>query len=170
MVFSGLFFLTIFLPVSLILYYAVKNRTYRNVILTIMSLVFYAWGEPVWILLLLFCSMFVYLFAIMIERSNRDNLSKTLLIVSIAILIAILGFFKYSGFIVDNISSLFSIENSYTDMALPLGLSFYTFTCISYLVDVYKKKAPAQRNYVNMLMYISLFFTVIEYRWKTFLE
>ncbi|HXK72210.1 MAG TPA: MBOAT family O-acyltransferase [Clostridia bacterium] len=160
MVFSGLFFLTIFLPVSLILYYAVKNRTYRNVILTIMSLVFYAWGEPVWILLLLFCSMFVYLFAIMIERSNRDNLSKTLLIVSIAILIAILGFFKYSGFIVDNISSLFSIENSYTDMALPLGLSFYTFTCISYLVDVYKKKAPAQRNYVNMLMYISLFFTV----------
>lgn len=160
MVFSGLFFITVFLPAVLILYYISKNRTYRNTVLTIMSLAFYAWGEPVFVLLLLLTSAFVYIIALLIQKNLGKPLSKIYLLSGISIVIAVLAFFKYSGFIAENLSALFKFENSFNDIALPLGLSFYTFTCISYLVDVYKEKTAAQRNFMDLLMYISIFFTV----------
>lgn len=160
MVFSGLFFITVFLPAVLILYYISKNRTYRNTVLTIMSLVFYSWGEPVFVLLLLLTSAFVYIIALLIQKNSGKPLSKVYLVSGISIIIAVLAFFKYSGFIAENLSALFKFENSFNDIALPLGLSFYTFTCISYLVDVYKEKTAAQRNFMDLLMYISIFFTV----------
>lgn len=160
MVFSGLFFITVFLPAVLILYYISKNRTYRNTVLTIMSLAFYAWGEPVFVLLLLLTSAFVYIIALLIQKNLGKPLSKIYLLSGISIVIAVLAFFKYSGFIAENLSALFKFENSFNDIALPLGLSFYTFTCISYLVDVYKMKTAAQRNFMDLLMYISIFFTV----------
>ena len=159
MVFSGLFFITVFLPAVLILYY-IKKPTYRNTVLTIMSLVFYSWGEPVFVLLLLLTSAFVYIIALLIQKNSGKPLSKVYLVSGISIIIAVLAFFKYSGFIAENLSALFKFENSFNDIALPLGLSFYTFTCISYLVDVYKEKTAAQRNFMDLLMYISIFFTV----------
>ena len=160
MVFSGLFFLTVFLPAGLILYYISKNRTYRNIVLTVMSLVFYAWGEPVYILLLLLTSAFVYIVALLIQQKAGTRSSKIYLITGITVIIAILVFFKYSGFIAQNLSAIFKSKKPFNDIALPLGLSFYTFTCISYLADVYKKKTEAQRNFSDLLMYISVFFTV----------
>lgn len=160
MVFSSLFFLTVFLPIALLLYYSFKNRTYRNVILVILSLAFYAWGEPFWILLLLVCSFFVHWLALLIGKNAGKPSSKVYLITGISLLILVLGFFKYSGFVAENLSVIFKFENKFTDIALPLGLSFYTFTCISYLTDIYKKKAPAQKNILNTLMFISMFFTV----------
>ena len=160
MIFSGLFFLTVFLPAALILYYISKNRTYRNTVLTIISLLFYAWGEPVWVLLLIATSAFVYIIALLIQKNAGNKSSKILLVIGIAIVIAVLGFFKYSGFIANNLSAIFKFENNFNDIALPLGLSFYTFTCISYLADVYNKKTSAQKNFIDLLMYISIFFTV----------
>ncbi len=160
MVFSGLFFLTVFLPATLILYYISKNRTYRNIVLTVMSLVFYAWGEPVYILLLLLTSAFVYIVALLIQQKAGTRFAKIYLITGITVIIAVLVFFKYSGFIAQNLSAIFKFKNPFNDIALPLGLSFYTFTCISYLADVYKKKTEAQRNFLDLLMYISVFFTV----------
>jgi alginate O-acetyltransferase complex protein AlgI len=160
MVFSNLLFLTVFLPLSLLLYYIVKNRTYRNVMLTVISLVFYAWGEPVWICALLGVAVLVYFVSCYIEAKAGTKKAKAALVSGIIFMIAFLGFFKYSGFIYSNISGLFGFTDAFTDIALPLGISFYTFTCISYMVDVYKGKTPAQHNFLTFLMYVSLFFCV----------
>lgn len=142
MVFSSLLFLTVFLPIAILLYYLFKNRTYRNVMLVIISLAFYAWGEPFWIILLLACSCFVHWLALLIENNSGKPRAKAYLITGISILILILAFFKYSGFVAENLSAIFRYENKFSDIALPLGLSFYTFTCISYLTDIYRKKLP----------------------------
>lgn len=157
MVFSSLFFLCNFLPVCLGLYYIVKNRTYRNWLIIIASLLFYAWGEPLWILLLLFSTSISYFGAILAERHRGSIKGKIALTVSIEINLLILILLKYSGFLINSINSIFGTSFQVLNTSLPIGISFYTFKIISYIVDVYKGEVEAQKSPFKLLLYVSLF-------------
>lgn len=157
MVFSSLFFLCNFLPVCLGLYYISKNRTYRNWLLIIVSLLFYAWGEPVWISILLLSTGFSYLSALVAEKHKGSIKGKVALIASITGNLLILGFFKYSGFLINNINGLLGTSIQMPELGLPIGISFYTFKIISYIVDVYKGEAEAQKSPFKLLLYVSVF-------------
>lgn len=157
MVFSSLFFLCNFLPVCLGLYYVIKNRTYRNWLLIIASLFFYAWGEPVWISLLLILTAFSYIGALTVEKHRGKIKGKIALTASVAVNLLILGIFKYSGFLVSNINSLFGTGFQIINTGLPIGISFYTFKIISYVADVYKGETKAQKSPFKLLLYVSLF-------------
>lgn len=161
MVFSSLFFLCVFLPITLGLYYVIKNRTYRNWILIITSLFFYAWGEPVWISLLIISTLFNYYFALVIERNRGSWKEKASLTAAIALNIIILGYFKYSGFIVDNLNSLLGTSFEILRFGLPVGISFYTFKTISYVVDVYRRDVKAQPSFFKLLLYVSMFHQLV---------
>ncbi len=161
MVFSSLFFLCVFLPLNLALYYVVKNRAFRNWLLVISSLIFYAWGEPVWVALLVFSTLFDYFNALVVER-NRDNWKgRAALAVSIAGNLLILGFFKYAGFIADNLNRLLGTELQIAAFGLPIGISFYTFQTISYVVDVYRGETEAQPSFLKLLLFVSLFHQLV---------
>lgn len=157
MVFSSLFFLCNFLPICLGLYYLIKNRTYRNWLLIITSLLFYAWGEPVWISILLLSTGFSYFGALIVEKHRGSHKGKAALIASIIGNLLILGLFKYSGFLIDNINGLLGTSIQVPEVGLPIGISFYTFKIISYLVDVYKGETEAQKSPFKLLLYVSLF-------------
>ena len=124
MVFSSLLFLCIFLPVVLVLYFASKNLTYKNIILVIASLVFYAWGEPFYVLALLFSSLVNYLAAFVITKHPGTVKAKLSLSVALCICLGLLGLFKYAGFFVDNVNFLFKTNIPFRGFALPLGISF----------------------------------------------
>lgn len=176
MVFADLFFLYFFLPVCLVCYFATKKLKYRNFILVLFSLIFYAWGEPWWIILLLLSSMVNWLIGMAIEPRREKRSGKFLLATALIYNIGMLGLFKYSGFIAQNINAfagthlredgfgLLIVEklNSVTGLdlktaALPIGISFYTFQILSYIIDVYWGKVKSQKNYGKFLMYVSLF-------------
>ncbi len=161
MVFSSLTFLYFFLPLNLILYYLVKKRAYKNAVLIIMSLVFYAWGEPVWVLLLIFSSTVDYMHGRIIEQYRRQWQSKAALVSSLMINLGLLISFKYIGFINEAINSIFSISLPVHTFLLPIGISFYTFQTISYVVDVYRGEVDAQKSYWNFLMFVSLFHQLV---------
>ncbi len=157
MVFSSLFFLYLFLPILLIAYFVFKNTTYRNWILIFFSFAFYAWGEPVWIVLLLIASMIGYLFALGIEKYRGTWLAKAQFIAAIAVNIGILGFFKYAGFLVDNLNTVLPFNIPHPEVTLPIGISFFTFEIICYLTDVYKGTIKAPRSPKKLLLYVSFF-------------
>ncbi|MGI6049940.1 MAG: MBOAT family O-acyltransferase [Acetivibrionales bacterium] len=161
MVFSSLLFLCNFLPICLGLYYIVNNRTYRNWILIISSLFFYAWGEPVWILLLLVSTFISYFFALMVENHSKTSKGKAFMALGITLNILVLSFFKYSGFLVDNINLITGANIQLSKIALPIGISFYTFKIITYLVDVYRGEAEAQKSPFKLLLYVSIFHQVM---------
>ena len=161
MVFSSLFFLCNFLPICLGLYYVVKNRTYRNWLLVIASLIFYAWGEPVWISLLLISTIYSYFCALVVEKYRGSIKGKLALAVSVAVNLLILGFFKYSGFLIDNINGIFGSSIQIMGIGLPIGISFYTFKIISYVSDVYKGETEAQKSPLKLLLYVSLFHQIM---------
>lgn len=157
MVFSSIIFIFTFLPITLILYY-ISPRKIKNITLLIASLIFYAWGEPKYIFLMILTIIFDYFAALLINKnSNNRRKSRQIFIFTIIINIAILGFFKYFGFIVDNINSLFSTHIEYESLPLPVGISFYTFQTLSYIVDVYMKKVNVQKNFINFSLYITMF-------------
>lgn len=160
MVFADLFFLYGFLPVCLILYFISKNVVYRNVVLVVFSLIFYAWGEPLCVFLLIFSALLDYCNGRIIDK-YRDRLgAKLALAASLVINIGLLGFFKYSGFIVENLNVIlgaFDIAIPVPEVRLPIGISFYTFQTISYTIDCYWGKVKAQKNFGKYLMYLSLF-------------
>lgn len=160
MTFSSLVFLCVFLPLCLGSYYLVKNRTYRNWVLIIFSLFFYAWGEPVWIVVLLASTFFNYLLALFIASANGGK-KKALLALAVTTDILILGFFKYSGFLLGNINGIFAAGLNIPDIALPIGISFYTFQIISYVADVYRGDAEVQKSPFKLLLYISMFHQLI---------
>lgn len=157
LVFSSLFFLCVFLPVNIILYYAVNNNTYRNVILIVSSLVFYAWGEPVWILVLILSGFFNYFIGTSIEKNRENGKGKGIVSLAIIANLFILGFFKYFGFFVENLNTLTGIDIPIIDIGLPIGISFYTFKSISYIVDVYRGEVKAEKSPFEFLLYVSLF-------------
>lgn len=161
MVFSGLFFLCVFLPVTLGIYYLVKSRTYRNWVLIIASLFFYAWGEPVWVSVLLLSTLFIYFISLLVEKYRGTWQGRFALTASITAELLILGCFKYTGFVFENINSLLGTDFRFLELGLPIGISFYTFKIISYIVDVYKGEVEAQKSPFKLLLYVSLFHNIM---------
>ena len=158
MVFSSNSFLFLFLPVVLLLYYAVrKNRNLANALLTVMSLVFYAWGETKFVFVMLISIFLNWLMALGIEKYRSKPASKLLLIASLVMDIGLLGVFKYTSFIVRNLNSAFSLSLPDPELMLPIGISFFTFQAMSYVIDVYRGKGKAQRRFVGVCLYISFF-------------
>lgn len=138
--------------------YYLSPRKIRNAIILIMSLIFYGWGEPIYIFLMIGSILIEYLGSILIDknRNNKDK-SKLIFITILVINISTLVFFKYYGFIIDNINSLFRTNLRIRTLPLPLGISFYTFKLISYLVDVYNNKVKVQKNIISFGAYIAMF-------------
>lgn len=157
MVFSSLVFLYFFLPVVFIFYFLINHTDYRNVILILASLTFYAWGEPVWVVILILNALTGHYFSKRIEKYRADRRGKTALAAVIGINLSILIFFKYINFIAENINFLFSIQLPYSEIGLPIGISFYTFQVISYAVDVYRKETRTPDSLIAFLLYVSLF-------------
>lgn len=155
MVFSSFTFLFIFLPLVLLTYFLAKKRQYRNVVLLVFSLIFYAWGEPVYVLLMLLSIIVNYFIALKIERRKKGK--KKWMIIDVIFNLGIIGFFKYGNFMIQNINSIFHSNIGEMNLALPIGISFYTFQVLSYVIDVYRKTVPAQKSMVNLGMYVTLF-------------
>ena len=159
MVFSSITFLFYFLPIFLACYFLTPTVFMKNIVTLLFSLVFYAWGEPRFLLILLFSIVFNYLAAILIDR--RDGLSrKQALAVAVAGNLIVLGVFKYANFITGNFAALLrplGLELTPTNIELPLGISFFTFHCLSYVIDVYRRRFRANRDPVDVGLYISLF-------------
>lgn len=167
MVFSDLFFLFVFLPAFLLSYLAAtwadrkwfqgeganSNRT-KNWVLVCFSLIFYAWGEPVYVFLMLFCVLVNFLVGLGIDGSERYR--KAVLVIGLILNICILGTFKYTGFLAQCLCDI-GIPVAVPTIALPIGISFYTFQSISYLIDVYRRESPVQRRFPDLLLYISMF-------------
>lgn len=159
MVFSSLLFLFRFLPIVLILYFAVPHR-FRNAVLFFSSLVFYAWGEPIYVSLMIFSTVVDYTHGLLVERfKEKGDMKKAKLIVlsSAVINLALLGFFKYADFLIGNINSLLGTDIAPLELALPIGISFYTFQTMSYTIDVYRGQATPQKNIISFGAYVALF-------------
>ena len=157
MVFADLFFLFAFLPAFALCYLLAglaEGNGWKNGVLVAFSLIFYAWGEPVYVFLLILCALLNWLFGRGIDRKGRGRLFW--LIVGLVANLAILGTFKYLGFFAD-LLGMFGLSVSVPEIALPIGISFYTFQSISYLVDVYRGESRAQRRFGDLLLYISMF-------------
>ena len=156
MVFSSIFFLCCFLPCVYVIYCVIPNIHVRNAVLIIASLVFYAYGEPVYIFLLLISWLFNYIFARFIDNAKSG---KALLVIDIIFNIALLVVFKYSGFIISNLNSIFggTLRIPEWNLAMPIGISFYTFQTLSYVIDVYRGNVGVQKNAFKLLLYISFF-------------
>jgi len=155
MIFSSIIFIFTFLPIVLAIYY-ISPKKFRNFILLIASLVFYAWGEPIYIFLMIFTTIFNYLMALWINiRKGKGK--RTLLIITIIVNLLILGYFKYCGFLIEIINNIFHVSIKYTQLALPIGISFYTFQTLSYVVDVYLKKVKVQKNIIDFSTYVTMF-------------
>lgn len=164
MVFSSALFLFIFLPLVFVFYFLCPARfpLIKNLILLVFSLIFYAWGEKSYILIMLFAIGFNHLIGLGIEKQrNKDLNPKPLLFFALFINLSLLGWFKYADFFVNNLNQLLNYFNlnkiPLPQVHLPIGISFFTFHCISYIVDVYRQTASAQRNIVNTALYISIF-------------
>ena len=155
MLFSSLSFLYYFLPCVLIIYFLAPKKL-KNSVLLLSSLFFYAWGEPKYVLLMLLAILCGYLFALLIERYRGRRLSRLFLILSVSLSAAMLGFFKYADFFIQNFNAVTGLSLPLLRIALPIGISFYTFQLISYTVDVYRG-VPAQRSFIDLAAYISLF-------------
>lgn len=161
MVFSSLFFLTVFLPLNLLLYYITKSIHVRNIILVVFSLFFYAWGEPIWISLLIFSALVDYLNGLFIDKYRNQPIARLGIFITLFINLGLLFTFKYSDFIVENFNFLFNTNFSKPGFLLPIGISFYTFQTISYSIDVYKGEVKAQKSFLNFLMFVSLYHQLV---------
>ena len=152
MVFASITFLYYFLPIFLIVYFIVPKK-YKNIVLLIFSFIFYFYGEPKYILLMLLEVLFAYFMTLSLEK----NKSKSLLTVMISFHLILLCIFKYFNFIIDNVNTIFSSNITLLNIVLPIGISFYTFQIISYEVDVYKGKIKASKNLLEFMTYVFLF-------------
>lgn len=165
MVFSSAVFLFVFFPLMLVLYFLPgfsknpeKDMAKKNLVLCLASLIFYAWGEPVYIVLMLISIFFNYNLGIDIENQKTSRKKrKHLLVFGVVFNLFMLGFFKYSGFIVENINAVVGGKIEYEGLPLPVGISFYTFQILSYVIDVYKGEVKAQKNLIAFGAYISMF-------------
>ena len=157
MVFSSLIFLFIFFPLTLFLYFIARNIKTKNFILVVASLIFYSWGEPVWVILLIFSSILDYTVSQAIEKHRNQPITKFYLAVSVIINLGLLAVFKYSGFFISTVNSVFGLSLPEPAFSLPIGISFYTFQTMSYSIDVYRGNVKAQKSFMNFLMFVSLF-------------
>ena len=157
MVFSHLLFIYAFLPLLMILYYCRQNNNWRRGVLLAFSLVFYAWGEPLYILLMLFSAGMNYAFGLFIGASETDRGKKIAVVSGVILNLALLGVFKYTGFMVENINAITGLNLAVPKISLPLGISFYTFQAMTYVIDVYRGYCPPQGKFSKVLLYICLF-------------
>lgn len=155
MLFSSITFLYYFLPIVFIVYFIVP-KSWKNVVLLLSSLFFYAWGEPKYVILMLISIVCGYLFGLLIERHRGKPLAKVWMILSIAVSLSFLVYFKYADFFIGNFNRAFDAEYPLLAIALPIGISFYTFQIISYTVDVYRGEY-AQKNPLSLATYIAMF-------------
>lgn len=156
MVFSSIPFLYVFLPLMLLVYFVTPRRM-RNAVLLIGSLLFYFYGERIYTLLLLFSSLSDYLHGLLIEKYRGTKKAKIALISSIIINLAMLGFFKYADFFIGGLNSALGTSIPFTNVPLPIGISFFTFQTMSYSIDVYRGDAHAEKNFATMATYVCLF-------------
>lgn len=161
MVFSSVLFLFRFLPIFMILYFATylcpAARRMRNVILFLGSLFFYAWGEPVYVALLLFSTLSDYTHGMVIDRYRNRKITKVFLISSIIINLGVLGFFKYADFVIGIVNQVTGVQMPLLELPLPIGISFYTFQTMSYTIDVYRGKAKVQKNLLDFGVFVTMF-------------
>lgn len=160
MIFSSLVFLLIFLPSVLLIYFVIPGRNLKNLVLLMSSLFFYAWGEPIYVLLMVFSIFNDYyhsLFIDKVHKKGQDKKATILLMSSVIINLGLLFFFKYSGFLIDIINTIFSTKFFISNLTLPIGISFYTFQTMSYTIDVYRKKVNVQKNILTLGTYVALF-------------
>ncbi len=157
MVFSSLTFLLIFLPLLYILYFAGTAPRWRNGVLLVMSLLFYGWGEPLWILAMLVSTFANFFCARALTRTEDERKRRLILAVGVVFSLSFLFYFKYSSFFANSLAKLFGLGWRAADKRLPIGISFYTFQILTYTVDVYRKKAPALESPLRLLLYISCF-------------
>ncbi len=154
MVFSSLTFLFVFLPLVVVCYYVLPEQ-FWNLTLLIFSLIFYAWGEPVYILLMLFSITVNYLMGRAIEEQPEK--AKGYFIYTVILNLFVLGFFKYAGFLVDTFNAIFHTSFEMKKLSLPIGISFYTFQALSYIIDLYRGKIKCQKSYIRFALYITMF-------------
>lgn len=157
MVFSSLFFLFLFMPITIIIYFITPLK-WRNGLLLLVSLIFYGWGEPIYISIMIFSILVDYTHGLLIEKyRHNDKVARRFVVSSVVINLALLGFFKYFDFFAVNLSALPGIHIEPLGLSLPIGISFYTFQTMSYTIDVYRKDAPIQKNIINFGTFVSLF-------------
>jgi len=157
LVFADLLFLFVFLPVCLFFYFVTNKLAFRNVVLIVFSLLFYAWGEPIWVTLLLFSSVLDYTCGRVIDKHRGKLQAKAALISSIVLNLGLLATFKYSGFVVSTVNSVIGTGFNAPRFRLPIGISFYTFQTLSYTIDIYRGKVRVQKSFPRFLMFVSLF-------------
>ncbi len=159
MVFSSLIFLFLFLPVVLIVYYIVPNKL-KNSVLLFFSLVFYAWGEPIYIILMLTTIILSYIGGVLIawmKRKEKPKLAKGILIIFSILSLSTLAFFKYANFAIGTVNGVFGTNAPLLNIALPIGISFYTFQTLSYMIDVYRSEKAVQKNPISYGTYVAMF-------------
>ncbi len=156
MLFSGIPFLFYFLPIVLILYFLAPNK-FKNAILLLSSLFFYGWGEPRFLIFMLIAIAQGYAFGLLVEKYRGMKRSKLFLTASLILSLALLGYNKYADFFIENFNALTGASVALLRIALPIGISFYTFQIMSYVIDVYRGDVPAQKNLISLGAYISMF-------------
>ncbi len=156
MLFSSIPFLYYFLPAVILLYFAVP-KVLKNFVLLAASLVFYAWGEPKYVILMVISILLGYVLGLLIERFHGTKWAKLFLVLSLISSLGMLGYFKYADFFIDNFNAVTGLAVPLLHIALPVGISFYTFQILSYTIDVYRGEVKAQRNPISLAAYISLF-------------
>lgn len=157
MVFADLFFIYFFLPFCLLFYYTAKTLERKNTVLIVFSIIFYAWGEPLFVLLLLFSAAFNWFVGLLIGRYRKTPYAKISVAAGIIIDLALLLVFKYSGFLVENFNAVFGAHVPIPKITLPIGISFFTFQAISYIIDCYWENVQVQPVFRKFLLYLSLF-------------
>ncbi len=157
MVFSDLFFIFVFLAACMFCYFIVPGIKLKNVVLIIFSLVFYAWGEPTYVFILLLSTIVNFLAGLAIDKYRGKMQSKISVAFAIVFNIGMLFVFKYTNFFIENINAVFSLNIPLTNIVLPIGISFFTFQILSYIIDCYWEKVDVQKNFFKLLLYISLF-------------
>ena len=159
MVFSSMIFLFVFLPIILLGYYVIlQKHEHRNIFLLISSLIFYAWGEPIYVLLMLLSILINFRLGLMLDKYKEDKSMKdTILMVGVVSNLIFLVVFKYEGFFVENINNLFDLGIQSLGLGLPIGISFFTFQALSYLIDVYRQTVPVQKKVLDLGLYVAFF-------------
>ena len=154
MVFSSIAFLFYFLPITLAVYYILPKKC-RNIVLLIASLIFYAYGEPTYVAVMILSIIFTYIYGLLIDKFRK--FSKLFLILAICTSIGLLIYFKYTNFIIENINLWLKNKVDFIDVVLPIGISFYTFQMLSYIIDLYRREVKLQKNIFKLGLYITLF-------------
>ena len=158
MVFSSLPFIFLFLPLNLLCYFLAKNIKAKNTVMLVFSLVFYAWGEPIYILLLVGMTFIDWYLTLLMSKFRRNRRkAKLILFSAVAADLLLLCIFKYGSFLLSNVRFFTGFPKSIPEIVLPIGISFYTFQLITYCVDVYRREAPVQRSFKMLLLYVSMF-------------